>query len=244
MILVAGGTGLLGRQIVERLVSRNVPVRVLTRDATHARAALGSLADRVEIVTGDVRDGASLAPAVRGIDTVVAAVQGFGGRDAGGLAAVDRDGNLNLVRVSAAAGVSHFLLMSIHDASPADPLALTRAKAAVEATLRTTAMIPILIRPTAYMETWAGIVGGPILASGKARIFGRGRNRINFVSSADVAEVVDGELVRVATDPAAPSRTIEVTGPEDLSFDAIVEAFAAALGRPVPAAHVPLPILR
>jgi len=111
MILVAGGTGLLGRQVVARLVARNVPVRVLTRDATHARLALGSLADRVEIVTGDVRDRASLASAVRGVHTVVAAVQGFGGRDAGGLAAVDRDGNLNLVRVSAAAGVSHFLLM-------------------------------------------------------------------------------------------------------------------------------------
>jgi uncharacterized protein YbjT (DUF2867 family) len=73
MILVAGGTGLLGRQVVARLVARNVPVRVLTRDATHARLALGSLADRVEIVTGDVRDRASLASAVRGVHTVVAA---------------------------------------------------------------------------------------------------------------------------------------------------------------------------
>jgi uncharacterized protein YbjT (DUF2867 family) len=245
MILVAGGTGLLGRQVVARLVSRNVPVRVLTRDAAHAAGALGSLADHVEIVTGDVRDRASLAPAVAGADTVVAAVQGFGGRDAGGLGAVDRDGNLNLVRVSAAARVSQFLLLSIHDATPADPLALGRVKAAVEAELRTTAMIPILVRPTAYMETWAGIVGGPILASGKARIFGRGRNPINFVSAADVAEVVDAELARiVAAASQTSSRTIEVVGPEDLSFEAIVDAFAGALGRQVPAAHVPLPMLR
>ena len=141
--------------------------------------------------------------------------------------------------------MSHFLLLSIHDATPADPLALGRAKAAVEAELRATAMIPILVRPTAYMETWAGIVGGPILASGKARIFGRGRNPINFVSSADVAEVVEQELARVMAPPAGmSSRTVEVVGPEDLSFDEIVDAFAAALGRPVPAAHVPLPMLR
>ena len=228
-----------------RLVSRNVPVRVLTRDAAHAAVALGSLAERVEIVTGDVRDPVSLAPAVAGVDTVVAAVQGFGGRQPGGLAAIDRDGNLNLVRASATAGVSHFLLLSIHDATPADPLALGRAKAAVEAELRATAMIPIVVRPTAYMETWAGIVGGPILAAGKARIFGRGENPINFVSSADVAEVVEQELARVMAQPAEmSSRTVEVVGPEDLSFDAIVDAFAAALGRPVPAAHVPLPMLR
>lgn len=245
MILIAGGTGLLGRQVVERLVGRGVPVRVLTRDVEHGRRALGPLAERVDIVPGDVRDPASLPSAMAGVDTVVAAVQGFGGRKAGGLAAVDRDGNLHLVHAAAAAGISRYLLMSIHGATSADPLALARAKAAVEAELRMTSMVPILVRPTAYMETWAGIVGGPILAAGKARIFGRGQNPINFVSSADVAGVVDAELARVLADPTTlAARTIEVVGPEDLSFDAIVERFGAVLRRPVPTAHVPLPMLR
>lgn len=245
MILVAGGTGLLGRQVVERLLARGLTVRVLTRDAEHGRTALGDLADQVELVAGDVRDPSSLSAAVAGADTVVAAVQGFGGREPGGLAAVDRDGNVNLVRAAAAGSVSRYLLLSIHNASPSESLALGRAKAAVEAELRETTLIPILVRPTAYMETWAGIVGGPILASGKARIFGRGRNPINFVAAADVAGVVDAELARSLAQPGdASPRTIEVVGPEDLSFDAIVEGFARALDRPVSLAHVPLAMLR
>lgn len=243
MILVAGGTGLLGRDVVARLVGRGLPVRVLTRDLAHGRTALGPLADQVQLVAGDVRNPSSLVPAVHGADTVVAAVQGFGGREAGGIAAVDRDGNRNLVRAAAAANVARFVLISIHDASASDVLALGRAKAAVEAELRATKMTPLVIRPTAYMETWAGIVGGPILATGRARVFGRGRNPINFVAAADVASMVE-ELVAGPNPVESGGRTIEVVGPEDLSFDELVASFASALGRPVPMSHVPLPMLR
>lgn len=240
MILVAGGTGLLGHDVVGRLTRRGLAVRVLTRDLAHGRAALGPLADEVELVAGDVRDGSSLRAAVAGADTVVAAVQGFGGREAGGIRAVDRDGNRNLVRAAAAAGVARYVLLSIHDASAADPLHLGRAKAAVEAELLATRMTPVIIRPTAYMETWAGIVGGPILASGRARVFGRGRNPINFVAASDVAAVVEDAV----TDPVLGGRTIEVIGPENLSLDDIVERFSAALGRPIPSSHVPRTVLR
>ena len=241
MIVIAGGTGLLGRNVVGRLVARGEGVRVVSRDPVRGRALLGPLADRVEVVAGDVRDRASLEAAMRGADTVVAAVQGFGGREAGGIAAVDRDGNRHLVGAAAAAGASRFLLMSIHDATPADALELGRAKAAVEAELRATAMTPLVVRPTTYMETWAAMIGGPILGSGRARLFGRGRNPINFVSADDVAGIVEELLVEAAP---AGGRTVEVVGPEDLSFADLVARFAAALGRPVPVSRVPLPVLR
>lgn len=259
MILVAGGTGLLGRDVVGRLVARGLPVRVLTRDVGHGRTALGAQAGRVELVAGDVRDPATLPAVVAGIDTVIAAVHGFGGREAGGIAAVDRDGNRKLVAASSAAGVTRYVLLSIHDATVTDALALGRAKAQVEADLRATSMDATIIRPTAYMQTWAEILGQPILASGKARVFGGGRNPINFVSSGDVAAVVDAAIVGASSVEAdggagngnergaehgTAEGVIEVVGPEDLTFDAIVERFAAALGRSVPIAHVPLPILR
>ena len=240
MILVAGGTGLLGRDVVQRLVRRGLPVRILTRDIARGREALGPDAGRVEIVAGDVRDRSSLGAAMGGVRQVVAAVQGFGGHEAGGVRAIDRDGNTNLVAAAAAAGIPRFVLLSIHDASPTDALALGRAKASVEAALRSTPMIATIIRPTAYMETWAGIIGGPILATGRARVFGRGRNPINFVAAADVAAIVEDSIVA----DSAEGRTLEVVGPEDLSFNDIVERFATALGRPVPTAHVPLPMLR
>jgi uncharacterized protein YbjT (DUF2867 family) len=239
-IVVAGGTGLLGRDVVARLVGRGVATRVVTRDLERARAVLGPLAAEVELVVADVRDPSSLRPVVAGGGMVVAAVTGFGGHDAGGMGAVDLAGNRNLVEAAASAGIDRFILLSIHGTSMTDALPLGRAKAAVETALRETTMRPTLVRPTTYMETWAGIIGGPILANGRARLFGRGRNPINFVSAADVAEVVETAIL----DDAAAGRTIEVVGPEDISFDGVVALFSAALGTPVPTSHVPLAVLR
>ena len=104
-------------------------------------------------------------------------------------------------------------------------------------------MLPIVIRPTAYMETWAGIVGGPILATGRARVFGRGRNPINFVSAGDVAAVVEALAVATGDEPSA-GRTIEVVGPEDLSFDDLVEGSPPPSAAPSRSATCPLPMLR
>ena len=72
MILLAGGTGRLGSVLAARLTGRGLAVRVLTRDP--ARAA-HLAAQGAEVATGDVRDCASLAPAVRGADVVVSAIQ-------------------------------------------------------------------------------------------------------------------------------------------------------------------------
>ncbi|HWU23326.1 MAG TPA: NAD(P)H-binding protein, partial [Nocardioides sp.] len=60
MILVAGGTGTLGRELVARLRASGHEVRVLTRDAERARGL------DAEVAIGDVRDAATLAAAVRG----------------------------------------------------------------------------------------------------------------------------------------------------------------------------------
>ena len=196
--------------------------------------------DQVQFVVGDVRDPASLVGAVADADVVVAAVQGFGGREAGGLQAVDIDGNANLIRAAAEAGVGRFVLLSMQGAAPDAPLALARAKAGAERALRETALVWTIVRPSTYMETWVSLVGEPIVGSGQARVFGRGRNPINFVSALDVAGFVEDAVV----DPAAAGQTIEVRGPTDVTFDELAGRFADALGRPVPIAHVPPTMLR
>jgi uncharacterized protein YbjT (DUF2867 family) len=75
MILVAGGTGTLGTQLVRLLVDRGQDVQVLTRDPTRAP----HLPDTVQTMTGDLLDPAAIAAAVRECATVVSAVHGFAG---------------------------------------------------------------------------------------------------------------------------------------------------------------------
>ena len=65
-VLVAGGTGFIGRRLVPAVVSDGHDVRCLVRDPERPRGLPGG---RCEVVAGDLsRDDPSLAAAVQGID--------------------------------------------------------------------------------------------------------------------------------------------------------------------------------
>jgi len=69
-ILVTGGTGFLGRSLVEALVIAGHRVRVLDDDSRGSIRKLGETAQRVEIFSGDIRDGSAVRRALDGVDTV------------------------------------------------------------------------------------------------------------------------------------------------------------------------------
>ncbi|HEU0189942.1 MAG TPA: NAD(P)H-binding protein [Mycobacterium sp.] len=71
-ILVAGGTGTVGRVVVQRLLDAGMQVRVLSR-GRRAQQAGGA-----QPVFGDVRTGDGLTEALAGVDTVVACVDPVG----------------------------------------------------------------------------------------------------------------------------------------------------------------------
>lgn len=234
MILVAGGTGILGTELKRRIVARGEDVRILSRKV----AARNRASAQVEWVEGDVRDRASLDRALAGIETVVSAVHGF--LDKEGPKTIDRDGNRNLIAAARAAGVQHFVLVSIASASADSPMELFRMKHAAEDELKRSGLSWTIVRPTAYMETWLRLIVAPLVQTGKVRIFGRGRNPINFVSAHDVAGVVHSAIA----DPDMRGAAIEVGGPEDLSFLEVVRVAEEATGRKAATSHVPLPMMR
>ena len=133
MIAIAGGTGNLGRALVPRLVDAGDHVRVLAR---HPDRIPDAWRDRVEGVTIDARRPETIGAALAGVRTLVLAITGFGGADAGGVHAVDGDGNLALINAAEAAGVEHVILVSVAQAAPDHPIELFRAKFAAERRLR------------------------------------------------------------------------------------------------------------
>ncbi len=223
MILIAGGTGRLGSRVVTRLAARGLDVRVLTRDPARARHLAGVAA----IVTGDVRDPASLESTLRGVTTVVSAVHGFAGPGRVSPASVDRDGNANLVDAAAAVGAD-VVLVSVLGASATSPMDLSRAKYAAEQHVRASGVRWTIVRAAAFVELWADIMSKPI-------VFGRGENPINFVSVGDVAAVVE----RTVIDAGLRGQTIEVGGPEDLTFNELAEVLQRTRGSTAKVRHVP-----
>jgi len=97
-----------------------------------------------------------------------------------------------------------------------------------------------ILRSTASMETWAQLVGKPLVETGRARLFGRGENPINFVAADDVARFVELAVV----DPALRGQVVEVGGPENLTMRQVAQTFQAVTRKAGKVSHVPLPAMR
>ena len=236
MILIAGATGGLGAKLVPLLTGHGHRLRLLVRDPAKAAELEREL---IETVAGDVRDPAAAERATAGVSTVIAAMTAFG-RGAGNAETVDWKGNANLIHAAEAAGVEHFILMSIHGAAPDHPMELFRMKYRAEQELLASRLSWTIIRPNAYFETWLMLVCEPLLKTGKTMIFGRGDNPINFVSVRDVAHFVE----LAVTDPALRGQAIEVGGPQNLTFNQFLETFQSWTGASGSVRHVPRTALR
>ncbi|HEY7832428.1 MAG TPA: SDR family oxidoreductase [Ktedonobacterales bacterium] len=237
MILIVGASGRLGGMVARRLLAEGRPVRALSRMPAKVEElrALGA-----EVVTGDLRDAAALARACVGADSVFAAAHAFDSRGDNVPRTVDDTGNRALIDAARTAGVGHFLLTSIMGARADHPVDLFRAKYAAEEHLRASGLSYTILRPTAFMELWATIIGDPIARRGKALIFGRGTNPINWVAAQDVAH-----LAHIALDDArARGQVIAIGGPENLSLAQVVALCERAVGRAASKQHIPLPMMR
>lgn len=236
MILLAGGTGRLGTVLATRLTGHGLAVRVLTRDPARAGhlTALG-----VEVATGDVRDRASLAPAVEGAGVVVSAIHGFAGPGGVSPATVDYQGNINLIEAARATS-AQLVLMSVAGAAADSPMELFRMKHAAEEHLQASGVRWTIVRATAFFELWIDVLSKTAARSGRPLVFGRGDNPINFVSVTDVAALAE----HAVTDPATRGRILQIGGPENLTFNQLAAAIQAAAGRTSAPRHVPPLVLR
>ena len=238
MILIAGGSGRLGRLVVKRLVDDGRSVRVLTRNPA---AATDLVSSGAELVSGDVRDPSSLTPALSGVSTVVSAVHGLVGPGGVSPEDVDRDGNRNLVEAAAAtARPADVILVSTVGASPDHPMELFRMKWAAEEHLRASGLTWTIVRSNAFADTWIDLLRKSAGTTGRPRVFGHGDNPINFVWVQDVADAV----VRATVDPELRGQVIEVGGPDNLTFNQLARLVQGSTNSNWAPRHVPREGLR
>lgn len=135
-VLVTGGTGHLGRDIVTQLQQRNYRVRILARTPGQDPA--------IEWIRGDLATGEGVAEAVAGAHTIVHAATLSPAAQRGGFRLadffrsppdVDVQGTRRLLAAAKQAGASHFLYVSIVGVQ-ASRIPYSRVKAAAENLVR------------------------------------------------------------------------------------------------------------
>jgi uncharacterized protein YbjT (DUF2867 family) len=216
-VLVTGGTGTLGRELVPRLAARGAEVRVLSRRDRAPGA-----------VAGDLVTGAGLAEAVRDVDTVVHAASAFTAAEA-----TDVTGTRRLLDAARAASVPHLVYVSVVGVEKV-PMPYYRAKLAAEAAVRAGGVPWSILRATQFhtliedLLRRLGRVPG-LLAVPRGALF-------QPVHAADVA----ARLAEVALAPPA-GRLPDLGGPEVRELADLGHAWVTArdlrkwvVGLPVP----------
>lgn len=230
MILIAGGSGFLGRHIVRALSARDLPVRILSRSPA-AVLELG----RNEAVPGDVRDLASLGSAVYGCDAVVMAAQFPGApvekpRRGRSYDAVDRVGTENLVAAARAAGVGRFVYVSGAGVGQNRPEPWFVAKDRAEAAVRASGLEHVILRPSwAYGEGDRALnrIARIARLSPIVPVLGWNRQKVMPVWAGDVGEAI----ARCFETASAWNETMEIGGPDVLSMREVVATLMRVLGR-------------
>jgi len=149
-ITVFGGTGFLGRRLVQRLAADAVSVRVAVRHPDPTRSALRVAGlNHITLFSADVRDQASVAAAVAGADAVVNAVSAY--VETGGVtfAAVHEQGAETVAREAASAGVARLVLVSGIGADPKSGSAYIRARGRGELVVQQAFPGATIVRPGA-----------------------------------------------------------------------------------------------
>ncbi len=204
LVLVAGATGRTGKQAVLQLAARGYKVRALVRD--DAKATTAEFPAGVTVIKGDVRDLASLKPAMKGVKFVISAIGAGGGpnpQPGNGAEDIDNLGVANLAQAAKAAKVKQLVLVSSASTTHyADyPVAFMRpifaAKFKGENALRASGVPYTIVRPGGLNDE----PGGKLAVQ-----FAQGDTVAGRIPRADVATVCIEALGR----KASIGRTFEI----------------------------------
>lgn len=218
LVTVVGGSGFIGRYVVQELAKQGVRLRVVVRDAHRALflKPLGGLG-QIQIVAGDLRDRAALDAAMRGADGAINLVGILAEGGGATFEAVQARGAANVAQAAAAAGVEALVHVSAIGADPDAKSRYARTKGEGEAAVRAAFPKATIIRPSIvfgpedqFINRFAALSRGlpllPVVA---------GDTRFQPVYVVDVARAIAAAI----TDPARfGGRTFELGGPKTYKF--------------------------
>jgi NADH dehydrogenase len=240
-VLVTGGTGFVGPKVVHALRAADRDVRCLVRRPERAsyHAALGC-----EVVQGDVTDAASLRRAVDGVDVVVHLVAIIAGRPRD-FERIMEQGTRDLVAAAQEASVRRFVLMSALGTGEdtKDLVPYFRAKWAMERTVADAGLEYVIFRPSFIFGRDGGVL--PMFVrqvrwSPVTAVVGDGNGRLQPIWVDDVAAYFE----RGAAAPEAANRTLELGGPDAVTWNELYDRIRRILGKRRPTVHVPIGLVR
>ena len=232
LVTVFGGSGFVGRYVVQRLAAAGRPVRAAIRDPGGALflKPMGNVG-RVSLVQANIRDKNSVIAAVEGADAVVNLVGVLAQRGKQKFDSLHHIGAENVAKAAAAAGATRLVHVSAIGADAASPSEYARSNAAGEVAVQRTFPDATILRPSVvfgpedqFFNRFARLVR---LMPALPLIGGGAGPRMQPIYVGDVAQAV---LAALSRDDSLGG-TYEIGVPEIVTLREILEMAIRGTGR-------------
>jgi len=228
---VLGGSGFIGRYVVQRLAARGDVIAVGCRRAEGARFLMpqGNVG-QIAALNLEIGDEEVLPAFLAGNEALVNCVGILRESGPQRFDRVHHTGPARLARLAREAGIERFVHISAIGADSRSTSAYARTKAAGEAAVRDAFPTVTILRPSVVFgpeDQFFNRFAAMAMISPVLPLIGGGETRFQPVYVGDVADAV----VKCLDDPATAGRTYELGGPKIYSFRELIELLLAEIRR-------------
>jgi len=238
-IAVIGGTGFIGRNLVRELTESGYRIRVLTR---RGQSELDKT-EHIESVPADIHNIDSLVSALKEIDIVYHLVGIITETRYLTFAKTVVQGTANLVEACRRNNVKKIIYLSALGTKKDAKTKYFKSKWAAENIIRNSGMEYVILRPSAVFgpeDKFINMLAGMIRKSPIIPIVGNGRYKLQPVFVNDLAKIMKDS----ASDNVFSGRAVDIGGPEQFSFRAIIAILKKILKKRSVNVYIPIPLVR
>jgi uncharacterized protein YbjT (DUF2867 family) len=240
-VFVTGSTGFVGNHVLHTLLDRGHQVRALVRPGSEYKL---KQPDKVEVIAGEVTESADLIQGMKGCDAaihLVGIIRAFPSQDIT-FERLHTEATANVLAAAKEAEVPRLLHMSALGAREDGSTPYLRTKFAAEELVRQSGLNYTIFRPSLIFGRGGEAIKmfGDMVKKYVVPIIGDGQYRFQPVSVTTVAQGFEKAL----EPETAKDQTLDVGGPENVSFDEIMDTLARVMGKSIVKIHMPVLPLR
>jgi len=234
-LLIIGGTGTLGRQIVLQALAKGYQVRCLVRNF---RKATFLKEWGVETVYGDLTKPETIPPCLKGITAIIDASTSRVD-ELQSLKKVDWDGKLYLLEAAKAANVKRFIFFSAQNIEQFNEIPLMNLKNGVEKKIKNLGIPYTIFRLTGFYQGLIEQYAIPILENLPIWV----TNENNYISYMDTQDIANFCL-RALQLPKTINQTFLLSGSKSWVSSEIINLCEQLAGQQAKVQQVPLFVLK
>ena len=234
-LLVVGGTGTLGRQVVLQALTKGYQVRCLVRNLRKA-AFLKEWG--AELVYGDLTLPETIPPCLRGITAVIDASTSRP-YDLSTIKDVDWDGKLALIEACQTANVQRFIFCSTLNLEQFSNIPLMEMKQGIEIKLKQSKIPYTIFRLSGFYQGLIEQYAIPILEDLPIWITNENTS-VSYMDTQDIAKF----YLRALQLPKTVNKTFFLGGPKGWLSSEIIKLCEQLAGQPAQVKRIPILILK